>query len=271
MANEFDTFDALLQPSPSQRNRADLRSRRLSELLAESNNIAECRLVGSFTRSTAIRRYSDTDILAVFDPAKVDSKNPKDLLALTEQIIKPLGRTVIRSPITVSLQYPDWPNVDILPGFAAGGREREGFHIPTEAGTTWQLYSPGQHDRIVSDASKRLGSRLKKLIRIIKWWNYTNGTFLKSYEIEEFVVNAFPARIPDYTEAIYNIFNEIIKKLADDRSRNNNARFMISTRARDAWLISRQAQELTTSGRDKEDVESLLRRLFGEQFPHVRC
>jgi hypothetical protein len=183
---------------------------------------------------------------------------------LAQQTFKHLGHTAIRGEITVTVRYSDWPNVDILPALPT--TDPKGFLISTESGAGWQPYSPDEHDRIVSAASKRLGPRFKKLTRIIKWWNYTTDTPLKSYEIEALVAQTFPSNIPDYTEAICRIFYEILRKLASDGVREGDS---VQLKAGSAWSISRQAQDLATAGRDIEGLRSLLRRLFGDSFPHV--
>jgi predicted nucleotidyltransferase len=264
LAEAFELFDQRVQPSAQQRDGAELRGRRVSQLLSQNSQVAECRVIGSLARSTAIQRYSDVDILAVFDPQEVVVENPETLLQLTTQMVASTNYTATRTQITISLMYPDWPNVDILPGLAVGSKG-QAFHIPAAVGRGWQPYFPDQHDGIVKNGSTRLGPRFKTLVRAIKWWNGINGGPLQSYEIEEIINDLFDTKIPDYAEAIFEIFSTIHKTLADG-TRDSPAYINIRT----AWLLSRQARELAIEGRDMQGVESSFRRLLGEQFSLVR-
>lgn len=272
-ADKFDVFDQHLELSPQQRNIAESRSRHISWLLSQNAEIIECRIVGSLARSTAIQNFSDVDILAVFDPKKIDLKDSRKLLSLVERIVKPFGGNVIRTSIAVSLQYLNWPKVDILPGWVFDDGARGDFHIPAEAGGEWQVYSPDRHDRTVNDASVRLGPRFKKLIRIIKRWNSMNDNPLKSYEIEALIADLFSAEIPNYVEAIYRVFNEIIDKLIDCPPCGDDdtlLEVLALPSVSNARLVARETLDMEIDGRNKGDIEASLRRLFGEQFPHVR-
>jgi predicted nucleotidyltransferase len=270
LAEAFDLFNQRVEPSAPQRTAAEIRGRHVSHLLSQNAQILECRLVGSLVRSTAIQRFSDVDILAIFDPKEVDSRDSEKLLDLTAQIVGSLSHAVTRTPITISLQYPDWPNIDILPGWVADG-EHQAFRIPAGTGRAWQLFFPSQHDRIVREGSGRLGSRFRIIIRVIKWWNQLNGGPLESYEIEELINELFKLEIPEYTEAIYRIFSAITHRLidAEDNDCSADSNNSVSATVRTAWLLSQQARELATEGHSKKDIKSLFRRLFGERFPVV--
>ena len=268
LAEAFNLFDQRLQPSALQRNAAELRGHHVSQLLSRNSQILECRLVGSLVRSTAIQRFSDVDILAIFDPKEVDPGSPEKFLDLTEQIVGSFSRAAARTSITIFLKYSDWPSIDILPGWAVSDGKRQEFRIPAGTGQAWQLYSPSQHDRIIRDGSARLGLRFKSIIRMIKWWNRLNGSFLQSYEIEELVNEIFETEIPEYTEAIYSIFSTIVRNLSDT-GHNAGSGNSVPANIRVAWLLSQQARELAVEGRSIQDVSFSFRRLFGEQFPLV--
>jgi predicted nucleotidyltransferase len=267
----FEILDERVQLTASQRQAAEHRGQQVLQTLSQCDVIAECRLVGSMVRSTAIKHFSDIDILAVFEPlGGAGGQDFKVLLDLTEQAVASLGVTVARTDTTVSVRYGDWPCVDILPvGFTDGmGRDDQSFHTPGEAGRAWQFYSPSQHDRIVQNASVRLGSRYKKIVRNVKWWNCSNGRILRSYAIEMLVNDSFPSEIPVYTEAIQRVFGSIVSWLSDAGAENGRrgSADSVPDIVRSAWLLACQAREMATLGRRK-DLELIFRRLFGEQFP----
>lgn len=221
-------------------------------------------------RSTAIRRFSDVDILAIFDHRNEDGQgNSKDLLDLAAQMVSSFTHTMTRTPTTISLHYSDWPDVDVLPAWTAtSDGKQEAFRIPAGIDQAWQLYRPSQPDRIVQDGSARLGPRFKIIIRAIKWWNRLRGEFLQSYEIEELVNNLFAVEIPEYAEAIHSTFDAIMHKLSDVGP-NDRRGGSIPSNVETAWLLSRKARDMAIEGHDKRSLEVLFRRLFGEQFPVV--
>jgi predicted nucleotidyltransferase len=261
LTEAFDLFDQCVKPSPTQKYAAVSRGQRVSQLLSQNKRIVECRIVGSLIRSTAIRHFSDIDILAVFDSRGDSQDSPQELLDLTSRVADSFGVVVSSNPTTVSLQYSDWPNVDILPARVATTDVRHRtFRIPAGSGQTWQLYLPDRHDRMVRDGSARLGPRFKTIVRIVKWWNRLNNEIVRSYEIEELVNDLFKTEIPVYSEAIYRTFNAMLLKLASAG---------VPDSVMTAWLLSREARDLATAKASKQDLKVPFRRLFGEQFPLV--
>jgi hypothetical protein len=87
---------------------------------------------------------------------------------------------------------------------------------------------------------------------------------LQSYEIEEIINSIFDVKIPEYPQAISDIFNAIMRKVsATGHDRAAHA----STRT--AWLLSRKAQELAIERYDLQGVDSSFRRLFGGKYSEV--
>jgi predicted nucleotidyltransferase len=273
LAEAFDIFDQRVQPSTTQRLAADERSEEISLHLSKYNQVLECRLMGSIGRSTAIKHFSDVDILVVFSSRDgVGERRPKDLLDQIEQYAESINCGSIRRGTTISLQYPDWPNVDILPAFTfEAGSKHETFLIPGEASQDWQRYSPAKHDHIVQSANIRLGARFKQVVRGIKWWSRVNGNVVPSFEIETLLSELFVADIPTYAEAIYSIFDAINDYLTGVDSTGENVSIEEGKlkKVRTACHLARQAREISFVGNNKHDLEVIFRRLFGGQFPVV--
>ena len=272
LAESFDIFDEHVRLSAPRRDIAEFRGREISALLSHDNRILECRQIGSLTRSTAIERFSDVDILAIFDPNEADCEKPKNLLDLIEQIVGTTsGYSISRTSVNVSLRYHDWPSIDVLPGWPIADGEHQSFYVPSGGGEKWQRYFPDRHDSIVRDGSERLGPKFKKIIRVVKWWNQVNGRLLESCEIEELTDSLFESEIPEYPEAIYEIFTAIVNLLTEEERKYNDPDLSIPgpVSAETARILSRRAYELAIERSDYRDIGFLFRRLFGEQFPTV--
>lgn len=268
LAESFDLFDKRVQLTAKQRNAAASRGYEVSQLLTQSSQILECRLVGSLMRSTAIQNFSDVDILAIFDPNEIDSDNSKNLLDLTERIVLPFSYATNRTSIAISMQFSDWPSVDILPAWVVTSDTRQVFRIPAGSGQEWQSYFPDQHEQIVRDGSERLGRRFKSIIRMTKWWNRLNGDFLQSFEIEGLINEVFKSDIPEYAEAFFGIFHRMAHGWTDV-GWTAGASADVPTDIKDASFIAQHAYELTVKGHDMQEVLPYYRRLFGERFPSV--
>ena len=63
------------------------------------------------------------------------------------------------------------------------------YQIPAPASnyTDWMLTSPSELKKTVDDANNRYNYQIKKLIRLLKYWNVRNGKVYSSFEIEEYV------------------------------------------------------------------------------------
>lgn len=63
------------------------------------------------------------------------------------------------------------------------------YQIPAPSSNyiDWMLTSPSELKKTVDDANNRYNYQIKKLIRLLKYWNVRNGKVYSSFEIEEYV------------------------------------------------------------------------------------
>lgn len=274
LVDAFEMFDRRIQPTNAQMHLAMGRGHRLSRILDRSPQISECRLVGSIVRSTAVRIFSDVDVLAVFDlPRSPEMDDSRKLLVLAQSIIEDHARTFTSNENTVSLRFAKWPNVDVLPAVASNGSANDRkLWIPAGSGE-WRFYCPGSDDQLVASAVSRFGEGFKSVVRIFKWWNKSNGGIIHSVEVERLARKAFTQGLPAWPQAILALFMAIAPEqdgvsACDLRS----ADMVISSESTD---IVRRGCDLAVRAQqaaaiaDFRGASVLWRRLLGDRFPVV--
>jgi predicted nucleotidyltransferase len=216
----FQRFGAYIRLPANQIHVANEAERQVLSLVSSMDGVVAAVPVGSMVRGTAVRQYSDLDLLATF--LEQDSDNPfsqpSSLLAgLAEQLRRGFADAEVEEGmVAVSLKRRCWPTVDVIPAFLVDDAQcsEQVYRIPAGNGQLWQLYSPQSQNLLVESGERELGPRLKNLIRMIKWWNYVNGSFLASFGIEQLACVIFESAIPAYADAIHRFF-EVAARQSD--------------------------------------------------------
>jgi hypothetical protein len=159
--------------------------------------------IGSYGRETIIRPERDIDIMvALSAPAYWDAYR-RDSRAFLRWLRDGLNRQYANTQvgvrqIAVHLALGEGLEVDLVPAFdvvEVAGRSfltryigakpgDRGFWIPDGSGG-WQKTNPPFHDKLVSGTNRRLDSRLKPLVRVMKAWNVmSNRARLMSFHLE---------------------------------------------------------------------------------------
>jgi len=204
VAKAFDEFKAVIAPTASQALTISTRRERVRGFLlakyppASAMPLLETKVIGSAGRKTLIRPLADIDLFCVFDDTQVWSsyrQNSQQLLyrvreALTDYNIQTVGSR----GQAVRLFYKDGFNVDITPAFRVFDRifrtQQHGYCIPKGDGG-WQQTDPYQHDDFMAKRNEHLGSHLKPLVRLLKRWNRTHSSRLRSFHLEMVVQATF--------------------------------------------------------------------------------
>jgi predicted nucleotidyltransferase len=261
-----DLFDAFLQritPSDSEKAMTLERGQRLSQELEQRPEVRNCLITGSMVRSTAIREFSDVDIMAVIEPGdQLAQVGPAALVAAVASILRDTELHVQISENAVRVMYPDSIAVDVLGGIHAGTNSRDDdvYLIPSASQERWETYVPEEQNRRIREATDSLGCDFKNVIRLCKWWSKIHGQPVSSYEIEAAARDSFSTAMPELPIAIIELFKSI-ESSAD-----------MSPTGLLILLKSRETAEAAYASWRTGDVEKsskLWGRLFGEQRPGV--
>ena len=263
IADPFDAFLRYITLPDKEKEAALEHGRLLSQRIEQQPEVRECLITGSMVRSTAIRKFSDIDIVAVIESenqlAQADSAT---LITAVANILRETESHVQVSENTARVIHPESVTVDVLAAFYSGTNSTadDVYRIPATNQEGWEEYAPGKQTRRIREATEALGDDFKKLIRLCKWWSNTHNQPVSSYEIELIALKSFTDKIPELPCAVIRMFDSI-KHSIDPNSPNMLP--LLESRK-----ISEEAHTSWQSGDTQESIK-LWRRLFGDHFPSI--
>ncbi len=155
------------------------------------NNLITHFRFGSSTRDTILPRKvdegSDIDYMVVFE--NKEEYKPQTLLNRLKTFAeaKYSRSEIYQSHPTIVLELSHI-KFELVPAVQPYWW-KDSYHIPAPASNyiDWMLTSPAELKKTVDEANNRYHYQIKKLIRLLKYWNVRNGRVYSSYEIEEYV------------------------------------------------------------------------------------
>lgn len=174
----FQTLITRLTPSPTELTRAKGHAESVRSRLQSSFNLKKFLVVGSHSRDTAIRWYSDVDHFAVF--SRDDFRwgdGYKSSNTVLDNIRGDLTQRFKQTPVyrdgpavVVSFGQGDY-SVDVVPAMFWEMHEKNWpiYYIPDGNGG-WLRTSPELHNKYIWDADQRSGGKLKRASQLVKYW-----------------------------------------------------------------------------------------------------
>jgi len=152
--------------------------------------VIESFLTGSYARSTMIAplKEADIDIFVQLDARYFHHYNNQNggqggLLDLVKRTLqKTYTRTpdISRSGQAVRIRFTDFI-VDVVPGFT---RQGGGYLIPNSVTKSWLSTDPKKHVEIMRAQNAAHGGDLVPLVKMIKAWNVSIGSYFRSFHLE---------------------------------------------------------------------------------------
>lgn len=146
---------------------------------------------GSSTRGTILPRKvdsdSDIDYMVVFE--NKENYKPETLLNRLKRFVeaKYTRSEIYQShpTIVLELSHIKFELVPALQPYVFNNN----YHIPAPASgfMDWMITAPADLKKKIDEADARYHYQIKRLIRLLKYWNVMNGKVYSSYEIEEYV------------------------------------------------------------------------------------
>jgi hypothetical protein len=231
---------------------------------------------GSLSRGTAIRRHSDLDLMVVLHRRRhVDGKSPSELLHDAHAALagyRQATAQVRENGQAVTISYGSWPNVDLVPVYAA--QDAHGllyYNVPDAKLRLWRVSRPHTHARRVQRRIRADGPRFLEVIKLLKWWNKQNGELMHPYRIEVIALEA-PMPFPrDYADGLLMWFDTAIAVL-DGRLQTAEAvphqpRADLKDLLTAARATCRDTQEHFRAGSNHQLAIEAWARFFGPSFP----
>lgn len=146
---------------------------------------------GSSTRDTILPRRvdgdSDIDYMVAFK--NEDDYKPQTLLNQLREFVesKYTRSEIYQSHPTIVLEL-NHIKFELVPAVMPYVYN-DSYHIPAPSSgfMDWMLTEPMKLKRMIDESNARYNGQIKRLIRLLKYWNVMNGKVYSSYQIEQYV------------------------------------------------------------------------------------
>ena len=219
----FQNLLSRIQPLQSEIDKAEGHAQTIKSRLEKSFGLRKFLLVGSHSRGTAIRGFSDVDFFSLI--AREDVKRANGYVSsatVLENIKKSLSdrftdtdMRIDGQAVVVQFNGGDF-SVDVVPAIF---REMSANNWPTyfipDGYGDWMKTSPEIHNRYLKDADEKSRGKLKFVTQMIKFWKENrNPSVPISLFHTELLLAAFLvcAGVKSYAECITEAFQLLAKR-----------------------------------------------------------
>ena len=283
-AESFSQFKSNLEVTDPQSSTLSTRQQSVRASLAGGMDVIDSFLTGSYARSTMIAPLSeaDIDIFMVLDPKYYWHYNNQNggcagLLDLAKRtLLKTYTRTpdISRNGHAVTIRFDDFI-VDVVLGF---NRTGGGYIMANSITNSWLETDPKKHVALMSDANKRHHGMLVPLIKMIKAWNKTHGSYFRSFHLEVLALSILNnVSITDFPSGIRFYFDkarELVKYqnpdpagYGDDVGKYLTSRETASYKFQDAYQRALRAEQFGNNSFYIRSAVDEWRNLFSNYFP----
>ncbi len=212
----FEGLRSNLEITMPQGSIISTRQQAVRSCISNAMTVVDDFLTGSYARSTMIAplKEADIDIFITLDPKYYHHYNgqnggPAGLLDYTKRtLLKTYTTTpdISRNGQAVTIRFTDFV-MDVVVGF---NRQGGGYLIANSVSNSWLEADPKQHVTIMSAANKAHNSDLVPLIKMIKAWNKTHGSFFRSFHLEVLALEVLNnVKITDFSSGIRFFFDKV--------------------------------------------------------------
>ena len=174
-------------PTEVERQKAATNKQMILSRLYSDFGVTELVASGSYGHGTNIRDFSDIDYFAVTPVANLYDDSSTNLSQFKASLQKTFAHSMIgvRDPaVSISFVANGLFKHEIIPAYYVDSvNGNRVFKISDREGG-WMKSSPTGHGAWVNGQNNRLDSKLKKLIRLMKAWNYLNDVGIRSFYLE---------------------------------------------------------------------------------------
>lgn len=262
------------------------RQTRVREVVQAGMQVRDTFLTGSYARHTMISplKEADIDIFCVLDASYFNWYNgqnggPSALLDFVKSTLRKTYSTtpnISRNGQAVTVRFTDFV-VDVVPGFH---RQGGGYLIPNSVTKSWLSTDPKKHVELVSAANGHHAGNLIPIIKMLKSWNRSNGSFFRSFHLEMMALHVFSnVTISDFPSGVRFFFDrarDVVRvKLLDPAGYGDDVGKYIDSQTKIeeaasklqfALNISLSAESYNASSRNRDAIDQW-RRLFPDHFP----
>jgi len=283
----FQKLIAASAPSAMEISKAQTHAGMIRSRLAQRFQVQRVRPIGSHWKGTAIRSFSDVDLLAVMSREEAkkwarDEHSSTLLIRVRNDLQGRFPSTIVRrdgQACVVNFARGEYA-VDIVPAIFGKVSGTVSYYIPNGDGH-WLETFPDAEKRYLQTSQARSGNKLVSLIRLVKWWSCSRAATsgLKSRYIENFVPRSGVMVGMSYPEALAHVFSTLhsygCKPLDDSLGLSDEVTHITSTDQQRRTMMdaveagadrAARALDAENRGRWKEALH-LWSMVFNGQFP----
>ena len=205
-----------IQPQPRELASAKQHRGTVRARLQSSFDVSRFAIIGSHARATAVRSYSDVDLLVALrrNEAKWGGdivKSSTVLSRVRDDLASRFPRTGVRSDEQAAVVgFADGEqSLDVVPAlFLRFDKSRPVYSIP-DGNSSWMETSPESHDQFFGRENEASGSKLSRVAQLIKWWKYSRATPIpiRSFYVDMVMADSdLFTRVQPYTHLLYQAF-----------------------------------------------------------------
>jgi len=166
---------------------------------------------GSYTRGTILPRKadegSDIDYMVIF--TNPSNYKPQTLLNHLKNFVNYYYRSseIRQSHPTIVLEL-NHIKFELVPAKIDFWGD---IYIPSRTSPfeEWLKTDPNAFNKKLTDANVRYSYQLKPLVRLMKYWNRLNGSYLSSYQLENWIVETFYWNCTSLKDFVYSTFENL--------------------------------------------------------------
>lgn len=270
-----------------QQETVSVRQTNVRKAVEDDLEVTDSFLSGSYSRDTMIAplNEADIDIFIVLNSKYFYNYNNGQnggQAGLLDLVKRALKKTYTKTPDisrngqAVTIQFTDFM-VDVVPGF---DRKGGGFLIPNSITQSWISTDPKKHVEISNQSNTAHNGDYVPLVKMIKGWNMSNGSFFRSFHLEVLALEIFSnVTISDFPSGVRFYFDKarslITGKNLDPAGYGGDVGDYLNTREKVDEAVSRiqRAYETALKAESFEGqgyVHSAIDKwkvIFGDYFP----
>lgn len=188
----FREFVTRLTPSGLESDRAKTHRASIQASLKTNFGVRRFFRTGSFGNGTSIRNYSDVDYFASIPRENLNENSVTTLRKIRNVLDTRFPNTgvTVRAPailVPFGNNISEWTEITPADLMSKDKYDNLIYEIPNRSGK-WMRSSPDKHNTIVTALNKKLGHKVKPLIRFIKAWKYFKNVPINSFYLEMRIV-----------------------------------------------------------------------------------
>lgn len=178
---------------------------------------------GSYTRGTILPRkaddQSDVDYMVIFE--NPNNYKPQTLLNYLKNFVNYYYSTsdIHQSHPTIVLEL-NHIKFELVPA----KKDIWGtIYIPSPSSSyqEWMITDPNAFNEKLTDANVNYSYEIKPLVRLMKYWNRLNGSYLSSYDLENWIVGNLYWNCSNLKDFVYSTFEKLSYNYSDPQGYKN--------------------------------------------------